>query len=301
MILRIFLTAWALMAVAACSSGGGGTSATNPLPDVNRVRSLTGSLPPAESRTDQAARTAGILGRTDSLVVSSMYGETTHPQLPTFTFRSACQATACTFRETQSGVSLTVRLRDLELVSSTREGISLTRNGVTLGEGGVEGAEWYGSWMRHSAFAVQSERQTVNIGGRNYRISGRYGLSGGDLTGSLPTDTSAAWRGVMVGTPATGTSVGNVLQGDAALTYTFGEGRGMLDAAFTNIKDLDRLAAHSTETVRFDHVTVGNDGTFNSGLTGNRIQGGFYGPNHVEAAGVFEHSNIVGAFGARRP
>ena len=75
----------------------------------------------------------------------------------------------------------------------------------------------------------------------------------------------------------------------------------MLDAAFTNIKDLDRLAAHSTETVRFDGVTVGNDGTFNSGLTGNRIQGGFYGPNHVEAAGVFEHSNIVGAFGARRP
>ncbi len=58
---------------------------------------------------------AGILGRADSLVVSNMYGETTHPQLPTLTVRSACQATACTFRETQSGASLTVRLRDLEL------------------------------------------------------------------------------------------------------------------------------------------------------------------------------------------
>lgn len=300
MILRIFLATCALMAVVACS-GGGGTSATSPLPDVNRARSLTGSLPPAESRAAQAARTAGILGRTDSLIVSSMYGETTHPQLPAFRIRSACQATTCTLREPQSGVSLTVRLQDLELVSSTREGVSLTKNDITLVEGGVEGAEWYGSWMRHSAFAVQSERQTVSIGGRNYRVSGRYGLMGGDLTGSLPTDVSATWRGVMVGTPATGTSAGNVLQGDAALIYTFGGGRGMLDAAFANIKDLDRLAAHSTEAVRFDDVTVESDGTFNNGLTGNRIQGGFYGPNHVEAAGVFEQSNIVGAFGARRP
>lgn len=303
MILRTFLTAWALMAVAACGggSGGGGTSATSPLPDVNRARSLTVSDPPAESKAEQVARTANILERTDSLIVSSVYGETTHPQFPEFTIQSACEATTCTLREPNSGVSLTVRLQNLQLASSTREGVSLTRNGITLAEGAVEGTEWYGSWMRHSTFAVQSQWQPVDIEGRNYRVSGRYGLAGGDLAGSLPTDMSATWRGVMVGTPATETSVGNVLQGDALLTYTFGEGRGMLDAEFTNIKDLDRLAAHSTDTVRFDDVTVGNDGTFNSGVTRNRIQGGFYGPDHDEAAGVFEQSNIVGAFGAKRP
>lgn len=300
MILRTFLTAWALMAVAACGggSGGGETSATSPLPDVNLVRSLTESDPPAESRAVQVARTANILERTDSLIVSSVYGETTHPRFPEFTIQSACEATTCTLREPNSGVSLTVRLQNLQLASSTREGVSLTRNDITLAEGAVEGTEWYGSWMHHSTFAVQSQWQPVRIEGRNYRVSGRYGLAGGDLTGSLPT-MSAIWRGVMVGTPATGTSVGNVLQGDAELTYTFGEGRGMLDAEFTNIKDLDRLAAHSTDTVRFDDVTVGNDGTFNSGVTRNRIQGGFYGPDHDEAAGVFEQSNIVGAFGAK--
>ena len=45
-------------------------------------------------------------------------------------------------------------------------------------------------------------------------------------------------------------------------------------------------------------MPLGADGTFEAGLTGNRIQGGFYGPGHAEAAGIFEQSNIVGAFGA---
>ena len=49
----------------------------------------------------------------------------------------------------------------------------------------------------------------------------------------------------------------------------------MVDAAFTDIKNIQ------------------------SGLTGNRIQGGFYGPGHGEAAGVFQQSGMVGAFGAK--
>ena len=104
----------------------------------------------------------------------------------------------------------------------------------------------------------------------------------------------------MVGTPAQGDAAGNVLQGDAALTYTLDGGRGTLDAAFTDIKDLDRLAAHTTETVRFDDVPVGTRGTFRRSSTGNYIKGGFYGPGHAEAAGVFAQSNILGAFGATK-
>jgi len=52
--------------------------------------------------------------------------------------------------------------------------------------------------------------------------------------------------------------------------------------------------------VIFADVPISGRGTFEAGLSGNRIQGGFYGPGHVEAAGVFEQSNIVGAFGAKR-
>ena len=36
-----------------------------------------------------------------------------------------------------------------------------------------------------------------------------------------------------------------------------------------------------------------------AGESGDRIQGAFYGPGHTETAGIFERSNIVGAFGAR--
>ena len=104
----------------------------------------------------------------------------------------------------------------------------------------------------------------------------------------------------MVGTPRDGALRGNVLQGDAVLTYTLSGTGGALDAAFTDIKNLDRNAAHATPTMRFDDVPVADDGTYRAGLTGNRIQGGFYGPNHAEAAGVVEQGGIVGAFGAKR-
>ena len=103
----------------------------------------------------------------------------------------------------------------------------------------------------------------------------------------------------MVGTPRDGPLRGNVLQGDATLTYTSDAG-GQIDAAFTNIVDLDLRAVHSTRQVRFDNVPVSAGGTFEAGLTGNRIQGGFYGPGHAETVGIFEQSGILGAFGAMR-
>ena len=63
---------------------------------------------------------------------------------------------------------------------------------------------------------------------------------------------------------------------------------------------MDRGTAHTTETVLFGNVEIDPEGTFEAGLAGNRIQGGFYGPGHAEAAGIFEQSNIVGACGAKR-
>ena len=41
---------------------------------------------------------------------------------------------------------------------------------------------------------------------RAFISSLRWSVAGGDLTGSPPTDVSATWSGVMVGTPATGTA-----------------------------------------------------------------------------------------------
>jgi len=101
-----------------------------------------------------------------------------------------------------------------------------------------------------------------------------------------------------VGRPATGPGRGDRLQDDATLTYSLRN--QSLDAAFTNIQNIDRLAAHSVPTVSFTGVPVDRQGEFQAGLAGNRIQGASYGADHAEAAGVFEQSNIVGAFGARK-
>ena len=73
-----------------------------------------------------------------------------------------------------------------------------------------------------------------------------------------------------------------------------------LDAAFSGIRNIDRGMAHGVETVTFSDLAGQPDGTFARGGSGTRIQGGFYGPGHAEAAGIFEQSDIVGAFGAKR-
>ena len=124
-------------------------------------------------------------------------------------------------------------------------------------------------------------------------MTGSVGLSGGDLTGTAPAG-GAAWRGIMVGAPQGGT---DILQGDAVLTYTMGGG-GTLDASFTGIMNLDQAASHSVTEVSFADVPVGSDGTYGYGTQGDRIRGGFHGPDHAETAGIFERSGIVGAFGA---
>ncbi len=74
------------------------------------------------------------------------------------------------------------------------------------------------------------------------------------------------------------------------------------DAVFEDIKDLDRQTDYAIPSIRFHDVPVTGQGDFSDVQPdGVRIQGGFYGPGHVETVGVFEHSGIVGAFGARKP
>ena len=90
---------------------------------------------------------------------------------------------------------------------------------------------------------------------------------------------------------------GDRLVGDAALNYD--TDAGGLDIAFSSIRNIDLGAAHSTAVI-FADVPIGPDGTFSLGAAGDRIEGGFHGPGHAEAAGIFERSGIIGAFGAKK-
>ena len=280
------------LALAACGGGGGKISAES-------ARTLTGARAPAEAAADQAVRFVDNVDRADSLILSTVHGATTLANLPTFEIDAACENNECTLRESRSGVALpTLSLDDLSIAPDATVDFGLTKHGITLFRTRTTDIRAYGAWMKHAGFALQTHSLSPTVDGRKVSIRFHYGLVGGDLTGARPTTGSATWRGLMVGTPASGNRAGNLLQGDAALEYDFDA--KMLDAAFTDIKDLNRNAAHSTERVQFDDIPVAEKGTFRLGTAGNYIQGGFYGPDHAETAGVFERSGIVGSFGAER-
>ena len=268
----------------------------DPRPDPDTIRELAGLAPPIETVEVQRARAAGIFARADSLIQSSIFGESNHPEFPEYTISGRCSGTRCSYREPRSGYELTVRLRDFQFVPGTSDDVG-TRHGITLvsGSGHYMGTDFtdFGAWMEHAGFGVQIQSATVE----GYRASYRLGLAGGDLTGTRPIG-SATWLGLMVSTPASGNSRGDRLQGLAALNYDLSF--GALDVAFSSIKNIDRGLPHETETVLFANIPMTDGGTFQAGLAGNRIQGGFFGPGHAEAAGVFEQLNIVGAFGARK-
>ncbi len=208
--------------------------------------------------------------------------------------------------------------------------------GVVGREGGLDmvlasdlDAESWGGWMRHAGFGVLLERDGLGADLREFR----YGLAVGDLTEVAEgRDTSATWRGRMVGVTDTGGFSEGRLHGDAALTYRSveplgddaedGDIVGRVDAAFTGIVSVSTGASFAdasfvdvpvslhdvTETTVEEagemqpgeepEVDVTARMTFDAGTAGNRIRGGFFGPDRAEVAGVFEQNGILGAFGA---
>ena len=121
------------------------------------------------------------------------------------------------------------------------------------GESADEHLIGLGAWMNHGSFTVQIERLRED----DVTINGRYGLAGGDLTGTRPAG-GATWLGLMVGTPATGTHRGDRLLGDSALNFDLNS--DTLDVAFSSIKNIDRNAAHSTQTVMFQNLQISSGG-----------------------------------------
>ena len=292
--LACVLAAAAVLSLAACS-GSGDSASEGPLTS-GEIRALTGLSAPTETAEAAQERSLDIFARTDSLIMSTIHGETGNAEFPTFRHTTQCSGTQCTVTEPLSGAVDTIELVNTPLRHGAATAIG-SKHGITLmSESSTHtGADLasLGAWMEHSSFAILNERQT----GEEGTVDVWYGIGVGDLT-DRPLTGSATWLGIMVGTPIAGDDRGDRLVGTAALNYDMAAGG--LDAGFSGIKNIDRRMAHSVETVIFSDLAVGPDGTFSSGQSGTRIQGGFYGPGHAEAAGIFEQSNIVGAFGAKR-
>ena len=295
----------AVLSLPACSGGGGSMSeratTDGEISELESIRRLTGLSAPPGTR-DAQYRPAEILARSDSLILSTIHGETGNADLPTFRHATQCSGTQCTVTEPLTGTVDTIDLPDTPLWLGDTTAIGSKHGIVLTSESSTDTGAYVaslGAWLEDSSFAIHNERRT----GEEGTVDVRYGVAFGDLTGSAPAG-SATWLGIVVGTPVTGDARGERLVGDAALTWDLPSGGGgsgpSLDVAFGGIKNIDRGTAHAVETVLFENVAVGADGTFAAGFVGSRIQGAFYGSGHAEAAGVFEQSDIVGAFGATR-
>ena len=292
----------AALSLAAC---GGGDSTSGRAPTLGEIRELAGLSAPVETPEAALARGLDVFGRADSLILSTMHGETGDAEVPTFRLLTQCGGSRCTVTEPLSGTVDTIDLADTPLRQGAATALG-EKHGIALFQesSGHTGADLasLGAWMEHSTFAILSESQT----GEDGTVGVRYGIALGELAGFPPGPIpgSATWLGLMVGTPVSGDGRGERLVGDAALTYDFPSGGDVtgasLDLAFGGIRNIDRGTAHTVETVLFESLAVGPEGTFARGQTGARIQGGFYGPGHAEAAGIFEQSGMAGAFGARR-
>ena len=293
--LACVLAAVAVLTLAAC--GGSGDSGSRQALGLDDIRELTGLSAPIETAAAQQARQQHIVSRADSLVVSTVHTEAVLSD-QTLTIRqvSECAGAECQLLDPTTGETeaagldtAVVGLGDSEAIGSAHGITLISRSGRQVGFD----ATALGAWMEHGSFALNRAHAV----GEEVESDTLHTVALGDLT-DRPLTGSASWLGIMVGTPITGDDRGDRLVGTAAFNYDMAA--GWLDAGFSGIRNIDRGTAHAVETVIFSDLTVEPDGTFARGQSGTRIQGGFYGPGHAEAAGIFEHSDIVGAFGAKR-
>ena len=282
------------LALAAC--GGGALDPGRALtPD--DIRDLTGLSAPIETAAMQQRRQQEILVRADSLVVSTTHMEVALPDTTrTFRLLSECSGPRCELLDPISGEIDTVGLDESVVALGHAETIG-SAHGITLMSQsghhmGVDGTV-FGAWMEHGSFVLHTNRVIRD----EVDTNALYAVALGELT-DRPLTGSATWLGIMVGTATAGDDEGDRLVGTAALNYDMTSGG--LDAAFSGISNIDRGTAHTVEVIIFSNIPVGSDGTYATGQSGTRIQGGFYGPGHLEAAGIFEQSDILGAFGVRR-
>ena len=224
----------------------------------------------------------------DTLLVSNVFaasGGTVQRYTP------SCSGTVCS-NLVIGDTTVTIDLFGDEERRSNRRAV-MVKNGVTLAETVQRESDGdthlgYGGWLDGSIFSVGAAVFDESL----FVMAG---ASAGNDSGSNPTGTgSATWNGIMVGGFHRSISRIDVIQGDATIDID-DLASPDVDVAFTNVKNLD--AGSDVDDISWSNLTVTN-GAFEA--VDGSIEGSFYGANHEEVGGVFDQSNIIGAFGAAR-
>lgn len=301
------LGAATFLLLASCGGGGGiepvagneePVAGNEPAAGIDPIAAqrLIGGTPPTETGRAQAARGSNILSRSDSYFLTK-WVFVSEDGSDFDTYRPNCSGISCTFGFEWTDNNDELRnyetLSEFESISGTT---ILSRAGLTVSylNDPQDGFESLWSRMHHSSFGTRREGWI----GREAAVENRFSYAFGDLSASSRPSTSGRYTGLMTGIHQRN---GDLLLGDAELVLTIDGSSSSLDARFRNISNLTKNRAHTTRTALFPRINLCCDGEFSSyGSSDNYIDGGFYGNEHAEAAGVFEQSGMLGAFGALR-
>jgi len=103
------------LALSGCGDGDG----SSPQSSVSDFQTLTGAAPPIETAEVQSARAAKIVSRTDSLILSTVHGNTDQPTLPSYQLRADCAGTRCAITEPGTGFSQAISPSTVQAVPAS--------------------------------------------------------------------------------------------------------------------------------------------------------------------------------------
>ena len=224
-----------------------------------------------------------VVARTSSVKATSFYINGTHIPL------EGCGRLACTASGGfQASLTTPVNIL-LNLEHETEAEIG----GVEIVTAGNP-EDWvlFGGWMTHSAFFVH------RAVGRN-DVELVYAQSLGRLyredSAVLPVDGSASYHGAMVGSNI---KTSDPYTGKSTMSASFGQ-TPTIDIHFTSIMNLRTGDAHGD--ISYVGASISErKGIWASNSDGGYVNGEFMGAANEEVAGVFEHGELIGAFGAKR-
>ena len=155
----------------------------------------------------------------------------------------------------------------------------------------------YGGWMEYSLFASTAVLWKNDLD-PDQGVVQVFATVTGNATGTSP-GMEATWTGFVSARDDTaGTDRTSYVTGDANISVSMGEAV-LVDVSLTGMANVTTGQAYGDVTHEGMVVTDGQFSRYHA--DDDRISGVFYGPNHEEVGGVFEHpQGLLGSFGGSR-
>ena len=164
-------------------------------------------------------------------------------------------------------------------------------------ESGFADTHTYGGWMQYSFFASTVVRWQADFDPAQ-GVQQVYATVTGESTFTNPTMEATWTGGVSARDDTAGVQRDSYVRGESSITVSIGS-EVLADVHLSALENATTGQAYAD--IAFEDLAV-SDGQFSRYHADNhRVSGTFYGPEHEEVGGVFEHpQGLLGSFGANR-